>query len=64
MPVSDNDWRQAADDAGRFLDQLRSLAVEFQWSPAGLFDVPRDGRPVFDRVPRAEWINPYAKGAH
>ncbi len=43
--VSDDDWRQAVDDAGRFLDQWGSLAVEFQWAPADLFDVPRDGRP-------------------
>jgi hypothetical protein len=45
MRVSDDDWRQAIDDAGRFLDQWGSLAVEFQWAPADLFDVPRDGRP-------------------
>jgi hypothetical protein len=42
--VSDADWRQAIDAAGRFLDQWGSLAVEFQWTPADLFDVPRDGR--------------------
>ena len=38
-------WRQAIDAAGRFLDQWGSLAVEFQWAPADLFDVPRDGLP-------------------
>jgi hypothetical protein len=88
MRVSDDDWRQAIDAAGRFLDQWGSLAVEFQWKPADLFDVPRDGRPgglvwflqgetvralgpehavtegerIFDRVTRADWINPYQKG--
>jgi hypothetical protein len=35
--------RQAIDDAGRFLDQWGSLAVEFSWSQGDLFDVPRDG---------------------
>jgi hypothetical protein len=30
---------------GRFFDQWGSLAVEFPWLPADLFDVPRDGRP-------------------
>jgi hypothetical protein len=39
--VSDAGWRQAIDDAGRFLDQWGSLAVEFQWAPRDLFDVPR-----------------------
>jgi hypothetical protein len=90
MQVLDDDWRQAIDAAGRFLDTWGSLAVEFQWTPADLFDVPRDGRPggllwwragetvralgpkhavteserIFDRVTRAEWINPYQKGEH
>jgi hypothetical protein len=40
--VSDAEWRQAIDDAGRFLDQRGSLAVEFRWSAGDLFDVPRD----------------------
>ena len=31
MRVSDDDWRQAIDDAGRFLD-WGTLAVEFQWT--------------------------------
>jgi hypothetical protein len=44
MRVSDDDWQQAIDAAGRFLDQWGSLAVEFQWTPAYLFDVQRDGR--------------------
>jgi hypothetical protein len=43
--IAEATWRQAIDDAGRFLDQLGSLAVEFQWTPGELFDVPRDGRP-------------------
>jgi hypothetical protein len=41
--VTEQAWRQAIDDAGRFLDQWGSLAVEFGWSPGDLFDVPRDG---------------------
>jgi hypothetical protein len=41
---SDAKWRQAIDDAGRFLDQWGSMTAEFQWSPGDLFDVPRDGR--------------------
>ena len=32
---------QAIDDAGRFLDAWGALAVEFQWPPGELFDVPR-----------------------
>jgi hypothetical protein len=34
---------RAIDDAGRFVDQWASLAVEFGWKPGDLFDVPRDG---------------------
>jgi hypothetical protein len=41
--VSDGGWRQAIDDAGRFLDQWGALADTFGWSPGDLFDVPRDG---------------------
>ncbi len=44
MRVSDADWRQAIDDAGRFLDQWGSPAVEFQWTPGDLFDVPGDDK--------------------
>ena len=44
MRVSDAEWRQAIDDAGRFLDQWGSV-VEFGWTAGDLFDVPRDGRP-------------------
>jgi hypothetical protein len=45
MRVSDAEWRQAIDAAGRFLDQWGSRAVEFGWTAADLFDVPRDGKP-------------------
>jgi len=41
MRVSDAEWRQAIDDAGRFLDQRGSLAVELGWTAGDLFDVPR-----------------------
>jgi hypothetical protein len=43
MRVSDAQWRQAINDAGRFLDQWGKLADSFGWSPGDLFDVPRDG---------------------
>jgi hypothetical protein len=45
MRVSDAEWRQAIDDADRFLDQRGSLAMELGWAAGELFDVPRDGRP-------------------
>ncbi|HEY8007435.1 MAG TPA: hypothetical protein VIE66_11710 [Methylocella sp.] len=45
MRVPDAEVRRALNDTGRFLDQWGTLAVEFQWTPADLFDVPRDGRP-------------------
>jgi hypothetical protein len=45
MRVSDAEWRQAIDAAGRFLDQWGSRAVEFGWTAGDLFDVPRDGKP-------------------
>ena len=41
--VTEQAWRQAIDDAGRFLDQWGKLADSFGWSPGDLFDVPRDG---------------------
>jgi hypothetical protein len=44
MRVSDGEWRQALDDAGRFLEQWRNLAAEFEWSPGDLFDAPHDGK--------------------
>lgn len=43
--VGETVWRQAIDAAGRFLVTWGSLAIEFAWTPADLFDVPRDGRP-------------------
>ena len=39
MGASNEEWRQVI-DAGRFLDQWGSRAVEFQWTPGDLFDVP------------------------
>jgi hypothetical protein len=45
MRASDQEWRQVIDDAGRFLDQWGSRAVEFGWTAGYLFDVPRDGKP-------------------
>ena len=41
MQVSDERWRQAINDAGRFLDAWGALAAGFQWAPADLFDGPR-----------------------
>jgi hypothetical protein len=40
--VSEERWRQAIDDAGRFLNQWGNLADSFGWSPNDLFDAPRD----------------------
>jgi hypothetical protein len=37
--VSDEDWRQALDDGGRFLDQFGNEAVELGWTRHELFDV-------------------------
>ncbi len=45
MQVSDEEWRQAVDDAGMFLDTWSSLALEFGWTAGDLFDVRRDGSP-------------------
>jgi hypothetical protein len=41
--VTEQTWRQAIDDAGRFLARWGKLAVEFGWTPGDLFDGPRDG---------------------
>jgi hypothetical protein len=83
--VTVEQWRQAIDDAGRFLDQWGKLADSFGWTPGDLFDVPRDGAmglawwlkgravtavgpehaaggdPVYDRVTRRDWVNPYSR---
>jgi hypothetical protein len=45
--ISEELWRQAIDDAGRFLNQWGKLADSFGWSPGDLFDVPRDGATGF-----------------
>ena len=45
LAVSDADWRQAFDDAGRFLDTWGADAATLQWAAGDLFDVPREGRP-------------------
>jgi hypothetical protein len=41
--VTEQAWRNAIDDAGRFLDQWGKLADSFGWTPGDLFDAPRDG---------------------
>jgi len=43
MAVSAGEWRRAIDAAGRFLNAWGAFAVEFQWTPGELFDVPRHG---------------------
>jgi hypothetical protein len=40
--LTEQAWRQAIDDAGRFLDPWGSLAVQFGWTPGDLLDCPRD----------------------
>ena len=37
--MTEADWRQALDDGGRFLDAWGSMAAEWQWSVADIFDV-------------------------
>jgi hypothetical protein len=44
VPVPEIQWRQAIDDAGRFLDQWGGHAVEFCWTPADLFEAPAYGK--------------------
>jgi hypothetical protein len=41
--VTEAEWRQALDDGGQFLGGWWGLAVEFEWTPGDLFDVPSDG---------------------
>jgi hypothetical protein len=43
--VSEAEWRQALDDAGRFLDTWGAVAAALRWGAGELFDVPRGGRP-------------------
>ena len=43
MAVSAEEWRRAIEAAGRFLNAWGAFAVEFQWTPGELFDVPRHG---------------------
>jgi hypothetical protein len=38
-------WRRAIVDAGRFLDGWGADAETMQWTPGELFDAPRNGRP-------------------
>jgi hypothetical protein len=40
--VTEQAWRRAIDDAGRFLAQWDKLADSFGWLPGDLFDVPHD----------------------
>jgi hypothetical protein len=42
--ISDAEWQLAINDAGLFLDQWASLALEFVWTAGDLFDVPRHGK--------------------
>jgi len=43
MRVSDEEWRRAVDDGGRFFDAWGSLAADWGWTIAELFDVPSPG---------------------
>ncbi len=45
LRMPDDEWQQAIDDGGRFIDQWADLAVEFGWTVNDLFDVPRDAWP-------------------
>jgi len=36
-PVSADDWFRAVDDAGRFLDEWATLALDFGWQPDDIF---------------------------
>ncbi len=44
LRVSDDEWLRAIDDAGRFLDQWGSRAVEHGWTAGDIFDVPDRGK--------------------
>jgi hypothetical protein len=43
--VAEDEWRQAIDGGGRFLDAWGTDAATMRWTPGELFDVPRAGRP-------------------
>ena len=45
LGVSENEWRLALDDGGRFLDAWGADAATMRWTAGELFDVPREGRP-------------------
>ncbi|MDI9848136.1 hypothetical protein QM467_08745 [Rhodoblastus sp. 17X3] len=46
MRVSDDDWRRALDDGGRFFDGWGWVSEsEWAWTAGELFDVPRAGIP-------------------
>jgi hypothetical protein len=42
--ATDEAWRRAIEDVGRFLDGRGADAETMQWTAGELFDVPRDGR--------------------
>jgi hypothetical protein len=42
--VGEAAWERAVYDAGLFFDQWGSLAIEFQWTPGDLFDMPHDAK--------------------
>lgn len=43
--VDEARWRQAINDAGRFLDIWGTLAAELGFTPGDVLDVPRSGKP-------------------
>ena len=43
--VTEAQWRQLLDDAGRFFDQWGGMAADWGWTADQLLDVPRDGLP-------------------
>ena len=42
--VSEDEWRLALDDGGRFLDAWGADAATMRWTAGELFDVPREGQ--------------------
>ncbi len=68
--VTDEDWRLAIEDGGKFLDRWGKLAVEFGWTAADLFGVPLSdgtgglcwflkGRAVQSLGPEHEGVGPH-----